>query len=338
MKLAERIQLLGAVGDALTSDMDSGRLDGILDRAEIENPWFVKRYTNTALQHVTENYLSVKHLSSWLEREGLDELDESRTVGLIPAGNIPLVGLHDLISVFVSGHKALIKPSSKDKVLMNLIISTMCDLEPSVVASIEVVDRLKGFDAVIATGSNNTHRYFEYYFGKYPNVLRRNRVSVAVLSGNESSDELTQLGDDVFTYFGLGCRNVSKIFVPKGFDMPKLLDSWKHFEWMEHHNKYQNNYMYRKSVQLVNNVSHYDTGYSLVTENRSLFSPIGVVHYEEYESKTDIIQALDLAMVDIQVVVSNFMDRSVPLGSSQYPAIDDYADGANTISFLKTLK
>lgn len=337
MKLAERIQLLGATGIALSSDLTSGRLDDVMERAEIQNPWFVKSFVQKALNHIIDAYLNADRLTEWLSKEGVQEIEASKLIGLIPAGNIPLVGIHDLISVFASGHRAMLKPSSKDQILMDLILSTMKDIEPEIGTLIQKVDRMSGFDAVIATGSNNTYRYFEYYFGKYPNVLRKNRTSVAVLSGGESEQELRKLGDDVYNYFGLGCRSVSKIYVPKGFEMPSLLDSWKPFEWIGNHNKFHNNYMYRKSVQLVNAVSHYDTGYSLVTANDSIFSPIGVLHYQEYESQAQIEEDFISKSSDIQVVVSNFMKNSIQLGSSQYPAIDDYADGANTIAFLKSL-
>lgn len=338
MKLAERIELLTATGVAIESDLKSGRIDDLLAKVEAQNPWFVPRFTRCALEHVVDAYLDKAALKKWADMESIGEPNVQRTIGLIPAGNIPLVGLHDLIAVFITGHRSMIKPSSKDRVLADFIVATMKDLEPMVGKYIEMVERLQGFDAVIATGSNNTNRYFEHYFGKYPSLLRKNRTSVAILSGDDGPDVYKDLADDIFTYFGLGCRNISKVFVPTGFDVPNMLDAWKGFEWMEHHNKYHNNYMYQKSVQLVNKVSHYDTGYCLVLANDDLFSPIGTVYFEEYDAK-DVLRAhLDAISNDIQVVVSNDFDGAVPIGTAQHPAIDDYADGMNTLAFLKDLE
>lgn len=341
MLLNDRIALLAALGDSIQSDLDSDRLESILYQAYSKNPWFVEKYATLALQNAASKYLNAEALKDWLNTYELDDNAAPKRVGLIPAGNIPLVGIHDLISIFVTGNTALIKPSSKDEVLTKYLIDALYELEPKARERVVLTERLVDFNGVIATGSNNTHRYFEHYFGKHPNVLRKNRTSVAVLDENASAEEMRLLGEDVFTFFGLGCRSVSKIFVPKGFAIERLLKEWDGFSWLGDHNKFHNNYMYHKSVYLVNKVSHFDTGFALISESEELFSPIGTIYYQEYENREDLENKLPGLGEHVQVVVSGpkmSIKGSCGYGAAQSPSLSDYADNVDTVKFLASLR
>jgi len=257
------------------------------------------------------------------------------------AGNIPLVGFHDVICVLATGNIALIKMSSSDDKLLPTVLKQLVDFEPLLAEYIEYTDRLKNFDAIIATGSNNSSRYFDYYFGKVPNIIRKNRNSIAILGGNESQSEIEALGNDIFDYFGLGCRNVSKIYIPKGYEMKKFFEPLEIYQPIINHFKYNNNYDYNKSIYLVNGVKHFDNGFLLVKEDSSFASPLSVLFYEEYDSIEDIEKLVDSEQAHIQCVVSGIdlqiNRRKVSFGQSQYPKLWDYADDVNTIEFLNRI-
>ena len=244
-----------------------------------------------------------------------------------------------MICVLLSGHKAAIKLSSQDLFLMQWIIRKLCEIEPAFIDQIDVCEQLKVMDAVIATGSNNTARYFDYYFGKYPHIIRKNRTSVAILNGKETDTELMKLGKDVFTYFGLGCRNVSKIWVPQDYDFLPLLDLWASFKKVADNFKYHNNYEYNKSIYLVNGVTHLDTGFLLLTESEALTSPISVLYYQQYQNLTEVDQYLTQNQDKIQCIVSSQLSKNfIPFGQTQVPEISDYADGMDVMRFLNTLE
>ncbi|MGB0429987.1 MAG: acyl-CoA reductase [Bacteroidia bacterium] len=338
MNLSERVDLLTAVGASISADLKNNRLDDLFFRVESENPWFVKRFVSQALNGVCENYLSKNKLSNW--SSGIKEPSSIKTIGLVPAGNIPLVGLHDLLSVFISGHNCKIKPSSKDQLLLTYLLNTMYELEPALKSKMQLIDRLTGFDAVIATGSDNTNRYFEYYFGKYPSLLRKNRNSTAVIDENTSDADLRKLSDDIYTYFGLGCRSVSKVYIPNDFDLVRLIENISHFDWIGNLSKYHNNYMYQKSIYLVNKVSHFDTGFMLLRESAEISSAIGVLHYQKYVDKDDLSLKLADELDKTQVVVGGHglpTPRVVSYGQAQNTGLLDYADGKNTLEFLASL-
>lgn len=255
------------------------------------------------------------------------------------AGNIPAVGFHDLMTVLISGNKACVKLSSADEVLMKWILKSLISIEPRFEDLIEIEEMLKGKNAYIATGSNNSGRYFNYYFGKYPSIIRRNRTSIAVLSGNETTEELQSLGKDIFQYFGLGCRNVSKIFIQSKEQLQHLLDSLEIFSGVMNHHKYLNNYDYNKSILLVNRENHLDSGFLLVRETEDLVSPISVLFYEIYADLDQLKTRLNLIKENIQCVVSNpnYFEGAVPFGKAQEPEVWDYADEVDTLLFLERL-
>jgi hypothetical protein len=238
-----------------------------------------------------------------------------------------------------SGNKALIKLSSQDKLLTPYILNKLVEIEPAFAEQFEFIERLKDFDAVIATGSNNTSRYFDYYFSKVPNIIRKNRNSIAVLNGTESKEELHALGNDIFDYFGLGCRNVSKVFAPKGYKFDTFFESIEDFKSIADHHKYNNNYDYNKSIFLVNMDKHLDNGFLLVKEDERFASPLAVLYYEEYESITALDEKLVEQADQIQCIVSNesLSIETLRFGQSQCPALWDYADGVDTMGFLRGL-
>ena len=322
VKLAENI-----------SQFDSGYKEELFSNAANTNPWFTPNNIEQALNGIV-HFLNPATIASWLNNYHLPQ--EPKQVGIVMAGNIPLVGFHDLLCVLLAGHTAVIKFSSQDKVLLPVLLEMLIKLNPKFNEQIMVVDKLTGVDAVIATGSDNSARYFKKYFKDIPHIIRHNRTSVAVLSGRETVDELQSLGDDIFSYFGLGCRNVAKIFVPEDYDMKLLLDALEGYHEVINHPKYFNNYEYNKAIYLVNKTPHLDTGYALFTQSTATVSPLAVIYYEEYSDEQQLNSTLQTYADKIQCIVSNnsINTKTIPIGKSQLPEIDDYADNIDTMSFL----
>ncbi len=304
--------------------------------AQNENNWFTPENVQFALQGLI-HYLEEDTFPKWAE--SYPTPSQPKKIGVVMAGNIPMVGVHDLICVLVSGHFLQAKLSSSDSVLMKFLINALLAIEPQLSHRIEIVEQLKGFEAVIATGSDNTARYFEYYFGKYPHVIRKNRTSIALLHGEESKEDLANLGKDIFTYYGLGCRNVTKVYVPDNYDFTLFFESIERFKKVFEHHKYVNNYDYNKSIYLINKINHLDNGFLLLVDNPSLFSPISVLHYEKYTSFNDLLKNLELHKEKIQCIVGNskHLPYSIHFGQAQTPSITDYADGIDTMEFLSNL-
>lgn len=306
--------------------------------ASNSNAWFTAAEVERALKALHQ-MLNQDDLEAWFK--DIKVSGSPKKVGLILAGNIPLVGFHDVISVLASGNTALIKLSSSDDKLLPALLKRLQEIEPLLSERIVYVERLKEFDAVIATGSNNTSRYFEFYFGKGPNIIRKNRNSVAVIDGRESQEELLQLGHDIFDYFGLGCRNVSKLYIPEGYDIKLFFAAIEPFKDIINHFKYNNNYDYNKSIYLVNLKHHYDNGFLLLTEGENLSSPLSVLYYESYANVEQLEKTLTDKAEQIQCVVSNVpLALDIPVlqfGQSQTPKLWDYADNVNTIDFLNKI-
>jgi hypothetical protein len=328
-----RINAFSLLGQTL-KNIDDAEFQTLAEQTARENPWFTKENVRMAMEGIVK-LLRKEKLEQWISSYELR--DQSKRIALVLAGNIPLVGFHDLLSVLISGNNALIKPSSKDSVLLKYILQKLNDIEPAFRDKVELAEQLKNFDAVIATGSDNSARYFDYYFAKYPNIIRKNRTSVAVLHGNESEDELTALGIDVFSYFGLGCRNISKLLIPAGYSFDKLFPTWEVYQPIIHHHKYCNNYDYQKSIMLVNQIPFLDNGFVMLHENARMVSPISVVYYEQYKDEEDLSRKLSEAEDKIQCIVGKGDHATVSFGKAQYPELSDYADGVDTMKFLTNL-
>lgn len=304
--------------------------------AYLYNQWFTEESQRMALQ-AWADALSELKINEWTAKYDFEKPQNSKTVAIIMAGNIPLVGLHDLICVLLSGHHALVKLSSDDKILPKFIVAALLQIEPAFADSITLLndEKLEKYDAVIATGSNNSNRYFEHYFSKVPNILRKNRNSIAVLTGNETNDEMKLLAKDIFTYFGLGCRNVSKMYLPKGFDMALFFENTKDYDLYLNHNKYANNLMYHKSIWLLNQDDFLENGLINLKEDKSFSSPLASVFYEYYESIVDVKTMILERKDEIQCVVSKIdLGVNIPFGKTQQPELWDYADNVDTIEFL----
>ncbi|MDQ3192876.1 MAG: acyl-CoA reductase [Bacteroidota bacterium] len=305
------------------------------------NGWFTEDNVRYALISIADN-LTEDKLLKWT-RKYKDSLTgiKPQKVGVIMAGNIPLAGFHDFMCVLITGNILIGKLSSQDKLLLPLLADILIEIEPSFKNKIVFTEgRIDSMDAVIATGSNNTSRYFDYYFGKYPNIIRKNRNSVAVLTGKESEIDIFNLGSDVFRYFGLGCRNVTKVYVPRDYNFDVFFQGIYDFQWIANNSKYVNNYHYNKTVYLMGNEKLLDNGFLILKEDKTMSSPVGVLFYEYYEDLEGIQKKLQSELSEIQCVVSNKVDKisSIKFGAAQKPGIEEYADGVDTIQFLAGLK
>ncbi len=323
------------LGKVLGRPKDHSELNTAITRAEIENPWFTRKFILQQIDYWHRN-LTSQNLHKWLRHYPIP-VKNPKTTGIVMAGNIPLVGMHDMISVLVSGHKAFIKVSSKDKVLPECIKDILCGIDSQMSRFIHISDeRFTNVDALIATGSNNTARYFDYYFRQTPHIIRKNRNGVAVLTGNETDAQLKALADDVFQYFGMGCRNVSKVYIPAGMDETRLLDNMEAYRYFTEHNKYMNNYVYQKAIMLIDRQKFLDNDFLCFREHKDIASPVAVLHYERYENARDLRKHLEAEMHNIQSVVSEGFDwpENVAFGQSQNPPLNTYADNIDTIDFL----
>ncbi len=332
VKLGEFLRNFDILGDA--KDIWTQKLEGTIALAGHKNGWFTEENVLFALQH-WGNSLREQTLSAWLSTYDLDQ-NQMKNVAVIMAGNIPLVGFHDLLCVLMTGNKALVKDSSNDNVLISFISDYLTSIEPLLNDRIIFANgKMQDFDAVIATGSNNTARYFEHYFGKVPNIIRKNRNSIAVLTGDESSGQLEAMGEDIFRYYGLGCRSVSKIFVPYGYDFDFLFTSIYSFHPMIQQRKYANNYDYNKAVYLMSDFKILDNGFLILKEDKSYASPIASLFYEHYASLEDLKERLEKEENQLQCVVGEgIRDNEISFGETQVPALSDYADGIDTVDFL----
>ncbi|MDP4221765.1 MAG: acyl-CoA reductase [Bacteroidota bacterium] len=338
MTLTERIESFAELGRILRNSLKgieteySSALEKLINKQQLRNPWFTPENVRTALNSIAGE-LTHEYLKKWTDNyPTLDSEISPTNVGVVMAGNIPLAGFHDFLSVLITGSNIIAKTSSQDPDLIVFIGNILIEINSGFREKMTFTDGLmKDFDAVIATGSNNSSRYFEYYFGKYPHIIRRNRNSIAIIEGDETSDELKLLGSDIFTYFGLGCRSVSKVFVPEGYDVAGMASNWEQYCWMTGHNKYANNYDYNKAIYLVNREEFLDTGYLLMKESGNLGSPVSVLYYEHFKTLDDAWEKAEEDKDKIQCIVSR---ERVPFGSAQSPRLWDYADGIDTLEFL----
>ena len=356
MLLNNKIQSFAELGRQLglvanqTADLSNENLSEInrlMTESVYYNAWFTPENVRFCLQSWAQA-LSEKNLRCWLERYNFPEVEKPKNIGLTLAGNIPMVGFHDVLCVLLSGHRFTAKCSSSDNRLLPTVMKLLCEIDEQFIESISFTDDLlRHADAFIATGSNNSAHYFDFYFQKYPHIIRRNRNSVAILTGNETREQLEFLGDDIFRYFGLGCRNVSKLFVPKNYDFQQLITAFLEWKWVELHHKYKNNYDYNKAIFLINGDDFIDAGYFMLKPSEALSSPISTIFYETYVSLDEVAAKIKQAEEQIQCVVAppsppkggEIAPRRVAVGFGQVqnPQLWDYADGVDTMRFLMRL-
>lgn len=334
MNKTDRIRALAHLGDSLKPNAPD--LHPVKQQAELKNPWFTEENQNFCLQGWSKN-LTSENIKKWLL--GVPEINKNpKKIGLVLAGNIPLVGLHDLISVISSGNIAYVKCSHKDDVLMPYAIKILTEFDSRFLELIIQQDNLKGIDAIIATGSDNTTRYFEYYFSKIPHIFRGNRTGVAIITGDETDADLALLADDVFTYFGLGCRNVTKLYIPDYYDVTKIIDAFNKYAYLQNHFKFSNNYVYHKAILLMNLDKHLDSGFVVYKQDESLHAPLGCIFYEFYSDKKLLNDKLKSLENEIQVLVASSPDfDGIPFGTAQITSLNDFADDVNTLTFLANL-
>ncbi|WPU92157.1 acyl-CoA reductase [Mucilaginibacter sabulilitoris] len=332
------INSFSSLGTLLTEP--DAPLMAVINDEQYHNAWFTPESVLRAVTAIGK-MLNKADLQTWLSKYESGNNGQNKKVGLILAGNIPLVGFHDVLCVLASGNHALIKVSSQDAYLIKHILHRLVDIDGSFAAQFSFVERLTDFDAIIATGSNNSSRYFDYYFSKVPNIIRKNRNSVALLTGTETAEDLLNLGHDVFDYYGLGCRNVSKLLVPEDYNFNHFFESIESFKTIIHHHKYSNNYDYNKSIYLVNGDKHLDNGFLMVKEDDRMASPLAVLYFSYYTDLPAAQQILMEQSENIQCIVTtspiSVPNQVVGFGQSQQPALWDYADGIDTMDFLANL-
>lgn len=310
----------------------SEQLQSVINQSKSQNRWFTDSGIKSSLLAICDN-LSKDKLTLWLSNYSIP-IRTKKTVAIIMAGNIPLVGFHDLLCVLISGHKAMIKLSSKDNRLLPFLIDELINIEPHFQNDIVLVNKVEKFDAVIATGSNESFKHFDYYFKDFPKILRRSRTSVAILKGSESKDQRNALAKDIYLYFGLGCRNVTKLYIPKDYDLDLLFEVFYAYKDVVLNNKYANNYDYYKAIYMMGNQKIIENGFLIMKEDTHISSPVSVLNYEYYDSYENLIQELDFLKEKIQCVVG---DGFIPFGNAQQPKLDDYADGVDTLKFLESI-
>ena len=332
MKKERFINLVSFLNAYFSDSTNQEKIELFIEKAKNENAWFSDLLIRNAMEAIAEQFLDASRWEDFFDQYGAPIKDYPKKVGLILPGNLPAVGMHDLLMTVASGHQAIVKLSSQDRSLMTMYIELINSFDSDY--KVEIQERMSGADAVIATGSDFSSGYFVNYFAKIPHLIRKNRSSVAVLTGNETANDFKQLASDIFMYYGLGCRNVSTIAVPDSMDLVPLFDVLTVEDWVLDHTKYSNNYQYHKTLYLLNQIPHFDLGNLIVTENDALVSPVGVLHVHRYASENELIDWLARSEEKIQCVVgSNY----IPFGQSQNPALDDFADGINTYQFLTSL-
>jgi hypothetical protein len=332
MNLQKRLDLLQGLKEYISTNNEAWK--AAKEKAFRQNSWFIPEFIDLASDAVVNTMLNEKELEAWVKKYNIPQENTSpKNVGIVMAGNIPMVGFHDFLCAFISGHRQTIKLSSKDDVLIKHLADHLHTLDPGTSSLVAFSEMLKGCDAYIATGSNNSARYFDYYFSKYPHIIRRNRTSAAILTGNETKADLEKLADDVYQYFGLGCRNVTKIYVPQQYDFVPLLETFRKYHYLADHNKYRNNYDYQLALLILNR-KYYMTNESIIlVEDPAIFSPISQLNYEYYTSAEEVASKLRQQQ-DLQCLVGN---GAVPFGQAQFPCLTDYADGVDTLKFLLSL-
>jgi hypothetical protein len=331
LNLHERVELLSNLQQYILEN--GSEWASVKERASNYNAWFTPAFIDIATNNIVSSFLNKEKLLRWAADYAISPQNERPVnVGITMAGNIPLVGFHDFLCAFIQGHKQTIKLSSKDNVLLPWLVEKMITWNEDVGELVFFKEMLKGCEAYIATGSNNSARYFEYYFRKYPHIIRKNRTSVGIIKGNEGTTELEKLADDVYLYFGLGCRSVTKIFVPADYDFIPLLEAFKKYDDLIDNHKYKHNYDYNLAMHMVNQKFYMTNGSVILSENKNSFSPIGQLNYQYYTHTNEIYE--DLNPEEIQCITG--IDK-LPFGSSQLPQLIDYADGIDTMHFLKKL-
>lgn len=323
IKRFQKLSLLKSKLEELALDED------FLNRVESNNNWFTKESVVSSLKAISEVLLDETALKKWVSHYSIEI--QNGTTGIILAGNIPLVGFHDILCAYFCSEKVLIKLSSKDTILTKKVLDIWMEIDPEWATRLEIVERIVSCDKIIATGSNNSYNYFEIYFKKFKNILRKNRTSIAIVHNGIKATELDALMDDIFLYGGLGCRNVSKLYLERGFELKRIFEAAERYSFMFNHSKYMNNYDYQRTLLLLNKIEHLSNNFLMLRENVELFTPISVVNYEYFDNEDELNLKFEKHKNDIQCIIGQ---NHIPYGYAQSPGLFDYADGVDTILFL----
>lgn len=338
MNIKDRISCLANTGQVMLQQNNAD--NEVYHRAKANNQWFTLDFIQMAVASICNEFLVADKLTHWINQYDIKALERRKTLGIIMAGNIPLVGLHDFICGYLLGFDLQLKLSTKDRVLMNYFLEILSQFDVKLTEKIKVVETLQQLDAVIATGSNNTNRYFDYYFRNIPSILRKNRNSVAILNGQETEEDVAKLGDDIFMFFGLGCRNVSTLYVPQGYDVTVLFPCFEKYNFLFQHSKYMNNYDYNRTLLLMNGTPHLANDFCIIKEDKTIASRIAEVHVAYYTDVAALQKEIRSAADEIQCIVSNLKLSELDVlnfGDSQSPTLADFADKVDTIAFLTAL-
>ena len=345
MKNDKIVSSLSQLGDFLNQFLsakpenfneEESKFASLIRKSEIENPWFTEESVRFCLKSWAKN-LTEEKISAWTGQYHFSSTPKK--IGLILAGNIPLVGFHDVICVLLSGNIPLIKLSSKDRLILPFLLNKWNKLSSGIL-EFQFVEKLENYDAVIATGSNNTARYLEYYFKDVPNIIRKNRTSIGVLKGDETNEEIQALAEDIFRYFGLGCRNVTRLFIPSEMPLDRLFENFINFKEIINHNQYANNYDYNRAIYLLNQEQFWDNNFVMLKEDEKLFSPLSVINFSRYKTINNVQNFLSENEENIQCVVANStleIPAAIGFGEAQHPELDTYADNVDTMAFLSNL-
>ncbi len=337
LSLQQRIEILAELGNHL--DESNEKLDAIIQKSYLYNKWFTIENTQLALQAIRQELLDKNKLQAWAAQYNISENKTPQKVGIVLSGNIPLEGFRDILNVFIAGHHSIIKLSEKDEYLIPYFISILKEIQAESAAYFPIAERIKGIDSVIITNVNDSTRYYETYFGKYPNIIRKQRASVAILTGNETEEDWKKLGIDVFRFFGMGSRNVAKLYIPKDYDLAPLLEFWKRFEHLIHHDKFKNNFDYNYSLILMNGLPHISNGIILMQEDEEIHARTAMLYYEYYDDLPALTRKLQAHKDEIQSIISNQNIenlKTVPFGKTHYPTLNDYPNDIDTMEFLTT--
>lgn len=318
------------------SALSKSEIDILAQHAKAHNGWFTQKSILNAIDGII-TLTNENDLTNWLSGYKIVN-NEPKKVGVIMAGNIPFVGFHDAMCVLLSGNILYAKLSSDDKIFSHFIFSKLFEIEPSIKKNVVFTESMKEIDALIATGSDNSARYFDYYFSKIPRIIRKNRTSIAILDGSETEADFKALGNDIFTYFGLGCRNIAKLFVPQNYTFDLFFESIFEFGFdMQENNKYSNNYDYHKALFLMNQDAFLDNNFLMLRESKQLFSPVSVLYYQRYQKMDEVLDFINSNQTNIQCIVSKNGEGNIKFGQTQMPKVNQYADNVDTMNFLITL-
>ena len=343
MNINQRIEIICGIGKFLKNYLDEKydknkdhklvEFEKIIIKAQSINPWFTDENIKVNLTYWSEK-LTKTNLKQWLNKYDLNN-NSRKNIAIIMAGNIPLVGFHDFICVFLSGHNSIIKLSNNDKFILPFL-TDLINLDSDRVVYLD--NMLKDYHGVIATGSDNTSRYFEYYFKNKNSIIRKNRNSIAILDGEESDCDLKSLSHDILTYFGLGCRNVSKLYVPRNYNFDSFFNSIFSYKELINNHKYANNYDYNKAIYLMSEYKFLDNGFFIVNEGEEMHSPISTINYEYYDNISLLREKINQQEDKIQCIVSNIEFKGkVDFGETQNPSLNQYADNIDVMNFLLTI-